>query len=339
MTTTQAKTDFLVYDRTLGVAAMEYRGFYYPVDVAFNAEGRIYGLSRSHEGDPRGVRVCMLDLDSSYFGAFGSVGEDDGKFTWATSVAVDGEGLVYVADEYTERISIFDPDGRFLRKWGTPGDAPGQLDGPSSLAFDTEDNLYVCDHRNNRVQRFTRDGRYLSHFGEEGQGPGQFNLPWGVAVAPSGDIYVADWRNDRLQRFTAGGEFVSAYGSSGEGEGQFDRPASVAVDERGYMYVADWGNNRVQVLDPSGAFVLQLRGQATISPWAQEFLDANQDEAGARARSNLETAVNVRGDGTHAESSHIEKYFWAPISVKIHEGRVFVTDRNRHRIQVYRIAG
>ncbi len=87
--TTITEAAVLVYDRTLGVAAMENRGFYYPVDVAINREGRIYGLNRSHEGDPRGVRVCIFDLDSKFYGVFGSVGEADGEFTWATSIAID----------------------------------------------------------------------------------------------------------------------------------------------------------------------------------------------------------------------------------------------------------
>ena len=339
MNTTQTKTAFLLYDRTLGVAAMESRGFYYPVDIAFNDQGRIYGLSRSHEGDPRGVRVCVFDMDSNFYGVFGSVGEADGQFTWATSIAIDRSGLVYVSDEYTERISVFDADGNFLRKWGTLGQGPGELDGPASIAFDADDDLLIADHRNNRIQRFTKDGDFLSEFGREGDGDGEFKLPWGVAVAPSGDVYVADWRNDRIQRFSAAGDFWAGYGSSGSEEGKLDRPSSVAVDEEGHMYVADWGNNRLQVLNPDGGFLQSLRGQATLSPWAQEFLDASPDESAARARSDLDRAENIRGEGTHAESSYIERLFWAPTSVKIdHEGRVCVTDRNRHRIQVYRQA-
>ena len=337
MSASPAVTQSLVYDRTLGVAAMENRGFYYPVDIAINDQGTIFGLSRSHEGDPRGVRVCVFDLDSSFYRVFGSIGEADGQFTWATSIAIDRAGLVYVSDEYTERISIFDGDGEFLGKWGAPGAAPGELDGPASITFDSDDHLLVSDHRNNRVQRFTKDGESLLAFGREGSGDGELNLPWGVTAAPSGDLYVADWRNDRIQRFSATGDFVAKYGGSGSDEGQLNRPSSVAVDEDGYMYVADWGNDRLQVLDPDGGYVQSLRGQATLSPWAQEFLDANQDESAARGRSDLEEAENIRGEGTHAESSHIERFFWAPTSVKLdREGRVYVTDRNRHRVQVYR---
>ena len=336
-TTSAAGVDFLAYDRTLGVAAMQDRGFYYPVDIAIADDGRIYGLSRSHEGDPRGVRITILDLESEFYGVFGSVGEGDGQFTWATAIVLDREAQVYVSDEYTHRISVFDASGKFLSKWGTHGPAPGEIDGPSGMAFDGDDNLFIVDHQNNRVQKFTKDGGFLLGLGSEGSGDGQLNLPWGVTVAASGDVYVADWRNDRIQRFSPAGEFVAKYGGSGDGDGQFNRPSGVAVDGEGYIYVADWGNERVQVLDPEGGFVMKLRGQATTSKWAEEFLHANVDEAAARSRSELESAINMRGRGPHEESSHIEKYFWAPVSVKLDRaGRLYVTDRNRHRIQVFR---
>ncbi len=330
-------TDFLTYDRTLGVAAMQGRGFYYPVDVAISDEGRIYGLCRSHEGDPRGVRVCVLDLESEFHGVFGSVGEDDGQFIWATAIALDKDGMVYVSDEHTQRVSIFDPSGKFLSKWGTAGSGPGELDGPCGLAFDADDNLYVTDHRNNRVQKFTKDGRFLQGFGTHGRKDGEFDRPWGLTVDRKGEVYVADWRNDRIQRFSAEGKFIAKYGTAGDADGQFNRPSGVVVDADGYIFVADWGNERVQVLAPDGAFVMKIRGEATVSPWGNEFLNANLDESGARQRSNLETAENIRGDTPHEESSHIERLFWSPVSVKLDKDRrLYVTDRNRHRIQVYR---
>ena len=102
------------------------------------------------------------------------------------------------------------------------------------------------------------------------------------------------------------------------------------------MYVADWGNERVQVLDPDGNFVITLRGEATMSPWGQQFMDANQDEAGLRQQSDLRTADNIRRDSEHELSSHIEHLFWGPVSAKLYgSGHLYVTDRNRHGIQVY----
>ena len=332
---TIARTDFLNHYITIGLSTMEGRGFYYPVDTAIGANGRMYVVNRGLEGDDRSIRITVCDLDSEYYETFGFVGTGDGQLTWPTAVTVDSQGRVYVSDEYTNRISIFDSEGAFLSKWGVAGSGQGELDGPSSLALDGESNVYVVDHQNNRVQKFTSDGEFLLSFGSEGNGDGQFNLPWGSTVAPNGDVYVADWRNDRIQRFTPEGRFVAEYGGPGRGDGQFHRPASVVVDGEGYIYVADWGNERVQVLDPDGGFVMKLRGQATLSRWAQEFLDTNVEEAEARGRSNLEPDLDFGGD-SHEESAHIEKYFWAPSSVKLDgDGRLYVTESNRHRIQVF----
>ncbi len=162
------------------------------------------------------------------------------------------------------------------------------------------------------------------------------DLPWGITVGPKGDVYVADWRNDRIQRFSPSGEFLAEFGESGNGDGQFNRPTSVAVDTDGYMYMADWGNERVQILDSKGGFVQKLRGEATLSKWAEEFLNANTEEAEARARSNLEPVLDFVSGNPHEESSHVEKYFWAPVAVELDaENRLYVTEANRHRIQVY----
>jgi DNA-binding beta-propeller fold protein YncE len=155
-------------------------------------------------------------------------------------------------------------------------------------------------------------------------------------VDSKNDVYVADWRNDRIEKFSSDGEFLRSYGTSGRGDGQFNRPSGVAVDGEGYIYVADWGNERVQVLDPEGGFVMKLRGAATVSKWAEEFLNANVEEAEARAKADLEPALEQFGGDPHEESAHTEKFFWGPVSVKLDdEGRLYVTDSNRHRIQIY----
>ena len=108
------------------------------------------------------------------------------------------------------------------------------------------------------------------------------------------------------------------------------------MDGKGYIYIADWGNERVQVLDPEGGFVMKLRGQATLSKWAEDFLRSNSEEEEARAKANLEPQLEFPDDDPHEESSHIEKYFWSPVSVKLDgAGRLYVTESDRHRIQVF----
>jgi len=330
------QVDFLKYSRSIGIFSMEGRGFYYPADAAIGMDGQIYVVSRGGEGTVNGPRVDVCSLESEFFGTFGSSEVDQDLFQWPTCVALDSQGHVYVGDGHTNCIRVFDPSGTLLDTWGTTGQRAGELDGPSGIAFDGEDNLYIVDHQHNRIQKFTKEGRFLSGFGSAGHGDGQFNLPWGLTVDAQGEIYVADWRNDRIQRFSADGEFIAKYGTSGRGDGQFNRPASVAVDGEGYVYVADWGNERVQVLDPEGRFVIKLRGQSTDSPWAAEFLENNAEEGGARARADMEPEIMTLQDDPFDQSAGIEKYFWAPVSVKLDgEGRLYVTESNRHRMQVY----
>ena len=72
--------------------------------------------------------------------------------------------------------------------------------------------------------------------------------------------------------------FVTSIGISGNGYGELHRPSSVAVDHEGFVYVADWGNDRIQVFDKYGNFVAATLGESTLSPWAQEYFNANVEE-------------------------------------------------------------
>ena len=333
--TTAQRANFLEYDRTMGMTVMEGRGFYYPVDTAVGRDDRLYVISRSKEETTRGIRVTICDVDSGYFGNFGGYGQAGGQFVWPACGAVDSQGRFFISDEKLHRITAYDAAGNYLFHWGQAGAGPGELDTPSGLAFDGADNLYVADTYNNRVQKFTAAGQFLLSIG--GTGAEALSLPWGLAADAGNNLYVADFGNDCIKKFSSQGEFLARFGSPGRGDGQFTRPASVAVDPEGYIYVADWGNERVQVLDAAGNFVTKLRGEATLSEWASNFLSINKEEAAARATADLDMEIDYFVDDPHEESSHIERYFWCPASVKLDsQGRLYVTETNRHRLQVYR---
>ena len=66
---TEVKTGRLAYNRTIGYTAMFGRGLYYPVDFAVGDDGRFYVLNRSSDGDKRGVRITIMDLEEGYYGS------------------------------------------------------------------------------------------------------------------------------------------------------------------------------------------------------------------------------------------------------------------------------
>ena len=338
-TQTPTRVFTLDYVKTIGIVNNGFngRGFANPYDVAFARDGRIYVLNRCDPARAAAIRIGICNLDEDYLGEFGSgYGSGDGQFVWPVAMAFDSQERLYLTDEHNHRITVLDSSGTFLSKWGEHGQEEGQLDGPAGIAIDPDDTIYVADQRNHRIQHFTADGEHLGHWGVHGAGVGQFNLPWGVALDSKGDVYVADWRNDRIQRFSPEGDFVAAYGESGQGDGQFHRPSGVAVDPEGYVYVADWGNERVQVLSPDGDFVLRLKGQATVSKWGGEFYASNPDELREREKANLVPKLPPHLNTPYLISAQTEPYFWGPVSVKLdREGRMYVAETNRHRLQIY----
>ncbi len=81
------------------------------------------------------------------------------------------------------------------------------------------------------------------------------------------------------------------------------------------------GNERVQILRPDGAYLATLRGDATLSKWAREFIESSPDVATKR-----QLAADLES----------EKRFWGAVSVRVDgTGRLYVAEHSRHRIQIY----
>ena len=329
------------YTQTIGffTAVGRGRGFYYPVDIAIGREGTLYVVNRGTERDMDEKSVTMFNLAEEFLGNFGYGGTGAGEIMWPVGIALDSEDNVYVSDEHLNRISVFDKAGNFVNLWGVQGNGYGQFDNPAGIMFDHDDNLLVVDSGNSRIQRYTKTGKCLGQWGRSGHSDGEFNLPWGINVDHLGNVYVADWRNDRIQKFDADGNYLATMGTSGKGDGEFNRPSGVAVDKDLNVIVADWGNERVQLLGPDGRFIAVYQGEAEVSKWAQEYLDANPVERDARLVSDMEPEVDpevIIPDYLSYEHGSIEKFFWGPMSVKIDdEGRVYILESIRHRLQIY----
>ena len=276
----------LRYSHTIGRNEQYGSGFMAPAFVARGPGDLVYVINRGFEYRPQGTRISVLTVEEEFITEFGRGASQlgpqeysyaDGALVWPTALAFDKEWNVYVADEWLNRISIFARDGEYLGKWGTWGNGDGQINGPSGLVLDKDNNLYLVDSMNNRIQKFTQDGKFLARWGGSGDGEGQFNTPWGIEIDRDGDVYVADWGNHRIQKFGPDGRFLMTFGGPGRGEGEFNYPSGIAVDQDGVIYVADWMNDRLQVFDADGNFLTQRTGDATISKWGKEKLDANPE--------------------------------------------------------------
>ncbi len=333
MVTYTAGNRIVRYSHTIGRSGEP--GFSAIVAMARGKGDLIYAVNRAKEWWTAGKRVSIHTVDQNYVTRFGSGGTSDGKMVWPTSIALDKDENVYLADEDLQRISIFSKDGEFLAKWGEAGEGDGQINRPSGLAFDSQDNLFIVDSSNNRVQKFTKEGNFLAKWGQFGSGEGEFNLPWGIDIDKEDNVYVADWRNNRVQKFAPDGQYLMTIGTPGTWtprtfnhqeiyaapDGELNRPAGVAVDRDGDIWVTDNRNDRVEAFAPDGSFLLTLTGDATLNKLAIQQLDANSEMWEERA---------------NAESFWMEKLFYSPLAIEVDDdNRVFIGETCRGRMQVY----
>jgi len=213
------------------------------------------GLSASTTNDPNGLfvdangtlwvadmtnnRVLRFNNASSlanFSPADGVLGQPDfvtntagvtaGKMNTPTSVFVDANGTLWVADRANNRVLRF--DNAATKPNGAPADGVlGQTD------FVTNTNGLTAS---------------------------AMDTPWGVFVDNGGRLWVADRKNNRVLRFdnaSAKSNGAPADGVIGEPDfttsvfnktrGGLGEPRGVAVDGLGRLYVVDEGNTRVMV--------------------------------------------------------------------------------------------
>lgn len=171
------------------------------------------------------------------------------------------------------------------------------------VAVDADDRVYVLTRNPaNPVLVFDAAGTLLRTFGQ-----GIFtDRAHGISVAPDGSIWCADDGAHTITKFSPEGELLLTIGTPGQAAPRwsgrpFNRPTHAAVSPvSGHVYVTDgYGNARVHEFDPAGRW---------IRSWGEPGIDPGQ--------------------------------FLLPLNLAIDaEGRIFVADREAHRVQVFDATG
>jgi len=182
---------------------------------------------------------------------FGKEGTGPGRFTDARSIAVDGEGNIYVGEYSDGRIQVFDAAGQFISLWMVD-DAPLR-----GLAADRQGTIYVVQ------------GGIISRYqGATGQLLGQvkYAAGWGfddVAVTADGGLAAAWYKShDDLVRFDAGGQLLWITESAISSQtGRSELNTRVAVDGLGAIYALGSFNDAVFKFSPEGQYVNKFGGR------------------------------------------------------------------------------
>ena len=267
------------YVRAFGSQGTGDGQFQSPLGVAVDGLGNVYVSDslrlRVQKFDPAGAFLlafgsrCLLtsaDPDCVDPDGAGPLQSGDGQFSAPFGVAVDGGGLIYVADgglPANNRVQIFDAAGRFVAVLGAFGIAGGRLTSAGLVSLDGAGRAYVLDaggppSGRQRAQVFDEAGGFISEFGRfcsvvNGQACG-FAEVSDMAVDPDGTVYLADSsRNFRIDRYDPSGQLHLRFGVFGAGTGFISGVGditAVTVDRAGNPYVL--GTDAVRRYDLSG---------------------------------------------------------------------------------------
>lgn len=181
-------------------------------------------------------------------------------------------------------------------RWGQDGLPPGAWFGQISAVVEARDGRIVVFHRGPAIAPVVL-------FDKDGHALSSWDanigLPHGMRIDHDGNLWLTDCGRHRVLKTTVDGEILLELGTpdvSGADDRTFHMPTDVAFAADGSVYVADgYGNSRVVHLDPNGRF---------IRAWG------------------------------HRGSAPGE--FDTPHSVAVApDGRVLVSDRHNHRIQIF----
>lgn len=234
--------------------------------LSVDRSGNIYV---ANTGDHTICKVSPTGVVTVLAGTAGQNGYADGvggaaRFSFPTAIAVDSNGVVYVADGGNDLVRKISPDGEVTTITGGLPAEPGYVDAtgdaarfdyPTHVAVDAAGNLYVSDYTNDAVRKVAPNGAVSTVIAAP-----QIRQPGGLAVDDAGNVFVADSSGRRILKVTPGGE-VSTFSGSGDfySDGTGDGLAAYAVFGRlealcrapsGNFYVVD--SNRIRRIDPNG---------------------------------------------------------------------------------------
>jgi sugar lactone lactonase YvrE/murein DD-endopeptidase MepM/ murein hydrolase activator NlpD len=268
-----------------------------PFGVATARDGAVFVADAGDE--PRILRISADGAMRTLAGGTRGFADGEGagaRFDSPSGLAIDRDGVLYVADTGNHAIRRVAPDGHVttLAGDGVAGDADGpgnqaRFNGPIGIAVDDRGRVIVADTYNDRIRSIAHGGVVTTIAGAVGSGSddgavdqARFDTPCGLAIDTAGNIYVADSGNGAIRRLDAAGT-VSTLARDLDGVPL--RPVGIVLDPHGTAYITD---ERGRIIELAS----DLRGR-TIAGTLAGF----KDGPGAEARFRRPAGVAVADGG------------------------------------------
>ncbi len=234
-------------------------GLVQPAAVAVDAAGNTWVADEAAHTILKITRDGTTSIVAGFAGARGFAGGPgtQARFAAPTGIAVDAQGVVYVADRDNNAIRKIATDGTVSTLAGLPGQVVEPVNGPlasarfkapTRLQVDRQGNVYVTEGAT--IRRIGTDGMvttFLGHPAAQRQlGDGVdagFSLVQSLAIDGAGNVYVLELDTASrtwIRKFDAAGRWVRMPQTE---DGTLPLPAAtdLSVDADGNLYVTTAG--------------------------------------------------------------------------------------------------
>jgi sugar lactone lactonase YvrE len=193
-------------------AAINVAAFSGPSGVALDVQGNLYVADRNNNMIRKitaaGVvsRIAGITTAGYVNTTVDAANSVYGSFKKPVGIAVDAQGVMYVADGGNSAIRQITPAGVITTIAGGPGQS-ALIGDASALTIDGAGDLFISDASGRIIELTSTKTLYhlagaSAVFGyADGSGTAaQFSSPRGIAVNTAGEIYVADQNNNRIRK-------------------------------------------------------------------------------------------------------------------------------------------
>jgi sugar lactone lactonase YvrE len=263
-------------------------------------------------------------------------------FSYPNSVAVDGNGDVFVADNGSGNVAVKEilAAGGLVSSSSTVNTVGSGFSTPFGVAVDGSGDVFVADYGTGAVDEIVAvDGLVSSSSTVIAVGSG-FSKPTGVAVDGNGDVFVADYGNNAVKEIlVSGGQVSSSSTVVAVGNG-FSEPWGVSVDGSGDVFVGDQGNNAVKEIVAVNGLVSSSSTVNTVGSGFNQPADVAVDASGdvfvADLDNNAVKEIVAVGGQVSSISAVVTlgSGFSMPLGVAVDaNGNVFVADAGNSSVK------
>jgi len=289
----------------------------------------------------------LRNLDGDDFNIVFDHALDHPPINWSMGMTIYDKKL-YVADTDNHRIIVYDLENNEklltftspIQKYCERSEVCALMDRnlPSSIAV-IDEKIFVAYGWQDQIQVFDLNGNFLWKFGNSGAQAGQFNTPYRI-TALNNELFVADFENHRIQVFALDGSFLREFGTYNEVSGYHSKPLDVNIYDSQIFVVGQTGSS-ILVFDLNGKFIKEFtvnqNAVNTSEPYGifvYDDLIFISDVGDSSVKifdldGNLVKQFGQYGD-RYGEFKHP--------NLAITDGnRIFVSDAENHRIQIFKI--